>query len=103
MSNLIERQLAVNAIEKCHKKCCRVDANGDEWIHYETTLNEIECVVVAEQTAYWKHIGIDETDDRYRGWMPWYCSNCGYGVGKHYTRYCPDCGRRMIEKGGENA
>lgn len=44
MSNLIERQLAVNAIEKCHKKCCRVDANGDEWIHYETTLNEIECV-----------------------------------------------------------
>lgn len=40
----ISRKAVTAAIEKCHKKCCREDANGDEWIHYETTLNEVESI-----------------------------------------------------------
>ena len=44
MSDLISRQAAIDALEKCHKQCCREDANGDEWIHYETTLNEVESI-----------------------------------------------------------
>ena len=41
---LIEQQKALDAIEKCHKRCCRTDSCGDEWIHYETTLVEIESI-----------------------------------------------------------
>ena len=48
MDDLISRQAAIDAIEKCHKRCCRADSNGDEWIHYETALNEIECLLPAE-------------------------------------------------------
>jgi len=44
MSDTISRQAAIDALEKCHKQCCREDATGDEWIHYETTLNEVESI-----------------------------------------------------------
>ena len=44
MDDLISRQAAIEALEKCHKQCCREDATGDEWIHYETTLNEVESI-----------------------------------------------------------
>ena len=43
-NDLISRQAAIDALEKCHKQCCREDATGDEWIHYETTLNEVESI-----------------------------------------------------------
>lgn len=41
---LIDQQKALDAIEKCHKRCCRTDSSGDEWIHYETALNELEAL-----------------------------------------------------------
>lgn len=44
MEELIRKQAMLHAIEKCHKKCCRTDSNGDEWIHYETALNELEAL-----------------------------------------------------------
>lgn len=40
----ISRKATTEAIEKCHKQCCRIDSCGDEWIHYETTLNEVESI-----------------------------------------------------------
>lgn len=52
MSDLISRQDAINAIEKCHKRCCRADSFGDEWIHYETTLNEIEGIKSTQEIIY---------------------------------------------------
>ena len=30
-----------------------------------------------------------------RGWVPWLCSECGWGVGKHQTAFCPSCGADM--------
>ena len=36
-----------------------------------------------------------ETDGTLKGWMPWYCSECGCGVGKHQTTFCPNCGADM--------
>lgn len=44
----------------------------------------------------WLHIEEDISPDEMKGWMPWYCSECGYGVGKHYTPYCPGCGALMM-------
>lgn len=49
---LINQQDAINAIEKCHKRCCRTDLIGDEWIHYETTLNEIESIKSSQEIIY---------------------------------------------------
>ena len=49
---LIEQQKALDAIEKCHKRCCRTDSNGDEWIHYETTLNEIESIKPTQEIIH---------------------------------------------------
>lgn len=44
IDELISKQAMLHAIEKCHKKCCRTDTNGDKWIHYETALNELEAL-----------------------------------------------------------
>ena len=48
MGELISRQSASNALEKCCKHCCREDEAGDRWIHYETALNEIEGIPSAQ-------------------------------------------------------
>jgi len=48
MGELISKQSASNALEKCRKHCCREDEVGDRWIHYETALNEIESIPSAQ-------------------------------------------------------
>lgn len=40
----------------------------------------------------------DMPNGKSRGWIPWLCSECGYCVGKHQTRFCPDCGALMCGK-----
>ena len=49
--------------------------------------------------GYWKHINEEEERAKHNGqllgWMPWYCSECGCGVGKHQTPFCPNCGADM--------
>ena len=47
-TDTISRKAVTDAIEKCHKQCCREDATGDEWIHYEPTLNEVESIPPAQ-------------------------------------------------------
>lgn len=37
------------------------------------------------------------------GWMPWYCSECGTGIGKHQTAFCPNCGADMRGEDDERA
>ena len=89
---MIDQRKALDAIEKCHKRCCRTDSNGDEWIHYETALNEIESI--KPKCGHWM---IEPTEE------PEYCkcSECGYVNlivevfsldGYHY---CPNCGAKM--------
>lgn len=60
---LIEQQKALDAIEKCHKKCCRTDSSGDEWIHYETTLNEIESIKPKLEVIHCKDCKYTSGDD----------------------------------------
>ena len=47
-TDTISRKAVTDALEKCHKHCCREDASGDEWIHYDTTLNEVESIPPAK-------------------------------------------------------
>lgn len=57
------------------------------------------------KTGKWLHTDMNFEDGRDgapRGWMPWYCSECGMGVGKHQTTYCPYCGAKMGEQENDN-
>ena len=69
---LIDQQEALNAIEKCHKRCCRTDSNGDEWIHYETTLNEIESIKPTQEIIHCKDC---------KHWNPQFKTANGNGLG----------------------
>ena len=72
--DLISRKAAIDALTKCHEKCCRTDDCGDEWIHYETIQNEIECIPSA-QSAFDITVKIDKAyDDGYEA---------GYLQGRH--------------------
>ena len=88
-NDLISRKQAIDAIEKCHKMCCREDACGDEWIHYETVLNEVECISPAEpKTGKW--IGKYPVSS--------ICSECGYLINDSKVKvfaFCPNCGAKM--------
>lgn len=48
MDDVIRRRDVMHALEKCHKQCCREDDVGDEWIHFETTENEMKCIPSAQ-------------------------------------------------------
>ena len=45
----------------------------------------------------WMHISPEP--EVMLGWMPWYCSECGVGVGKHPSTFCPNCGADMRKDG----
>lgn len=98
MDDLISRLAVMHALEKCHKQCCREDDCGDEWIHYETTVNELECIPSAQseqKTGYW-------VSQKCGGYC---CSECGrYALDEvdgnfihvaFKSNFCPYCGIDM--------
>ena len=107
---LIRKQAMLHAIEKCHKKCCRTDSNGDEWIHYETALNELEALppvqmedAISRQSAIYVASGychpaniakelakLPSVQPKRGKWIPEYENHCYNG---HYKipSYCSCC------------
>lgn len=57
----------------------------------------ITAIEQKQKTGHWKHV--EPEPEIILGWMPWYCSECGVGVGKHQTAFCPNCGTNM--RGGK--
>ena len=94
MNDLISRQQAIDAVEK---NACNTQRIMD-------AVNNLPSVQPERKTGHWKHINEEEErakhDGQLLGWMPWYCSECGCGVGKHQTAFCPNCGADM--RGGED-
>lgn len=95
-SDTISRQAAIDIVEfEC-----------GEWQGLaKTIVGEIEHMPSAQpewKKGYWKHINEEEERAKHNGqllgWMPWYCSECGCGVGKHQTAFCPNCGAKMERK-----
>ncbi len=87
MDEMVRKQNILDAIEKCHKRCCRTDSNGDEWIHYETTLNEIEALPSVQPK---RKTGYKINQHQYPA--KWVCSECG---AKHFDfsdNFCSQCG-----------
>lgn len=54
-------------------------------------------IFVKRKKGKWLHVDteVEENCEYPYGWMPWYCSECGTGVGKHQTAFCPNCGADM--------
>ena len=65
--------------------------------HTEKDVTRLLSLPIMRKTGKWMHTDIepDEKDHYPLGWMPWYCSECGMGVGKHPTTFCPNCGAKM--------
>ena len=86
--------IAVLCRKTCHPGPFCPDAYCDEmWDKFDG----VERIAPERKTGRWIHADVEPDDnDHYpRGWMPWYCSECGIGVGKHQTTYCPNCGAEM--------
>lgn len=110
MGELIQKQAMLHAIEKCHKKCCRTDSNGDEWIHYETALNELEALPPVqpkrgkwiERGTWSEGYGMGESYGKY-----WACDQCGREAKGFWNEcgnnFCSNCGADMRERGVSNA
>lgn len=74
------------------------------WIRYklfENVLREQPTVQPERKRGHWRQVDPITEAMSPRGWMPWYCSECGVGVGKHQTTFCPNCGADMRGKQDE--
>lgn len=60
-----------------------------------TRLSDLPSVQPERKKGHWKHVDPITEAIGPKGWMPWYCSECGSGVGKHQTAFCPNCGADM--------
>ena len=106
-TDLISRRAVMRALEKCHKQCCREDDGGDEWIHYETTVNELECIPSAQPERKMGHWICESqwSDTMGTNWNTWKCDQCNVVAAKgwEHTRdgskpngkFCSECGAPM--------
>lgn len=93
VGDIINRQATINIVKKGY---------GNTWIDRAMLIEELKDLPSAQlkrKKGYWKHINEEEERAKHNGqllgWMPWYCSECGCGVGKHQTAFCPNCGADM--------
>ena len=98
MEDLIRRQDAIDRVSKAFDR----ETLFNSFVR-KVTIDALKATPSAPVREVvrgkWIHIndGEDEPIDEreMRGWMPWYCSVCGVGVGKHQTTFCPNCGADM--------
>ena len=98
-TDAISRQEAIDAIHNLYA----IHGSEGSWIDQRDAFNAVNNLPPAQRQSgrrgYWKHINEEEERAKHNGqllgWMPWYCSECGSGVGKHQTPFCPNCGADM--------
>lgn len=106
MRDPIERQAAINAVKKNTFRLTFAEEQGCEghvaWSAnavysdvMEGALLELPSAAPERKTGHWKQVDPIIELMSPKGWMPWYCSECGCGAGKHQTAFCPNCGADM--------
>lgn len=104
--DLISRQKAIDALEKCRERCCREDEVGDKWVHYETALNEIENIPPTQPERIrgrWIYTGVKFPNWEGQIVSEAICSECN-GISyfrRAFDKYiganiCPNCGADMM-------
>lgn len=68
------------------------------WAKLNDAIEHAPTIEPERKKGEWLHV--DQEPEVMLGWMPWYCSECGVGIGKHQTSFCPHCGADM--RGEEN-
>ena len=67
--------------------------DGEFWAYSKTQIDNAPTITPVRKRGRWLHV--EPEPEVMLGWMPWYCSECGVGVGKHQTAFCPNCGADM--------
>ena len=95
MDDLISRQAAIDALDKCH--CGGKDENGRPWIYKENAVEVIEMVEPSPSAEPKRGKWIDNGE-------AFICSECRSGykeqptlMGKPMFEFCPMCGAKMDE------
>ena len=92
MSDLISRQAAIDALDKCH--CGGKDENGRPWIYKENAVEAIEMVEPSPFAQPKRGRWILDRSGAYC------CSKCmepcaGYVMMKPRDKFCKMCGAKM--------
>ena len=93
--DLISRQAAIDAVSDACFELRGVFGRCED------ALKALPSAQPEPKTGQWipdEIAAYDMPNGKPRGWVPWLCSECGYCVGKHQTRFCPDCGALMCGK-----
>lgn len=99
MSDLIDRQTAQKLFRKAISfkehvgKMMWSSSEVKEWV--AEFIEDLPSAEPERKKGKWKHVDPITEAMGPKGWMPWYCSECGAGVGKHQTTFCPNCGADM--------
>ena len=100
MIDLIDKQLAIDALRICYDTETVTMDNGDEYINYEDAVGEIE-QLPSVQPERLKGRWIESHEHAYidngvKEWINWYCSECD-APNSDPTDFCPNCGAVMKE------
>lgn len=97
MQDLISRQAAIDALDKCH--CGGKDENGRPWIYKENAVETIEMVEPSPSAE--PHRGRWIKLDMHRGMADHKCTACRQEcyvptcMGEPMYAFCPNCGAKM--------
>lgn len=81
MSDLIDRQAAIDALDKLHYN------DREDWCFVLDTIEYLPSAEPEQKKGKWV--------EREGIYGAAYCSKCGYELRMNNTNYCPNCGAEM--------
>ena len=92
--DVVSRQAVINLVRGCNSALeePRIFNSHNSGVVFEHYINELPSVRPQEQPGHW--IRQDNTKEPLYGW--YFCSECNSVIGEK-TKFCSNCGFRMVE------